>query len=141
MVFAAASLACLAVKEAVKRGATDGAAAEPADGVVVYYFHGDARCPTCNKIEAYTKESVEGGFADALRQGRILCRIVNTDSGGDNRYIEHYSLITKSVVVSLRRGGKEVRWKNLEKIWDLVGDKPAFVAYIQGEVKPFLEEG
>jgi hypothetical protein len=35
-------------------------------------------------------------------------------------------------------GGKQVKWKNLEKIWERVGDKDAFVKYIQDEIREYL---
>ena len=49
---------------------TDTAAAELADKVIAYYLHGHRRCATCIKLEAYTKEAIETGFAELLEQGR-----------------------------------------------------------------------
>jgi hypothetical protein len=43
------------------------------------------------------------------------------------------------VVVAQIRGGRPTRWRNLELIWDLVGDKDAFLKYIRDEVRPFVE--
>jgi hypothetical protein len=34
---------------------TDAAGQSPADRVIVYYFHGTTRCPTCLKLEEYRK--------------------------------------------------------------------------------------
>jgi hypothetical protein len=39
------------------------------------------------------------------------------------------------VILSRVENGKETTWKNLEKIWELVGDKGAFVKYVQDEVR------
>jgi hypothetical protein len=36
------------------------------------------------------------------------------------------------------RDGKQVEWRNLEKVWDLVGDKADFVKYVQTNVKDYL---
>jgi hypothetical protein len=140
--FAGASLAYLAVG-ALRGGGDDPAAgaeghAEP-DGVTVYYFRGALRCPTCLKIEAYTKETVEREFADALADGRMHLRVVDHESEPNEHFAERYDLVTKSVVVSEWRGGREVRWRNLPRIWDLVGDRDAFVAYVRGEVARFVE--
>jgi hypothetical protein len=44
------------------------------------------------------------------------------------------------VVVSEVRDGREVRWRNLEKVWDLLGDADAFQAYVEREVQAFLDE-
>ena len=32
--------------------------------VIAYYFHTNTRCSTCMKIEAYSKEAIEQGFAE-----------------------------------------------------------------------------
>jgi hypothetical protein len=37
--------------------------------------------------------------------------------------------------------GEQVGWKNLQKIWELVGDKESFVKYVQSEVAEYLGEG
>ena len=39
------------------------------------------------------------------------------------------------------RDGKQVAWKNLEKVWSLLGDKAAFQEYITHEVDAFIGEG
>ncbi len=140
--FAAVSLAHLAIG-ALRGGAGEGGAGgaghtEP-DGVTVYCFRGALRCPTCVKIEAYTIETVEAGFADALADGRMRLKVVDHESEPNEHFADRYELITKSVVVSQWRGGREVRWRNLPQIWDLVADKDRFVAYVRGEVERFVE--
>ena len=154
LILAAASLVYLAVSVMLRPshpaatapgGATgdDPAAghapAELADGVIVTYFLTDVRSPTCHQLEAYTREAVETGFADALRGGRLMWRTVNTDRESNKHFIADYGLTAKAVVLSRRRGGREVDWKNLDRIWDLVGDKDAYVAYIRDEVAAFLK--
>ena len=37
-----------------------------ADGVVAFYFHGNVRCATCRKIEAYADEAIHSSFAAAF---------------------------------------------------------------------------
>jgi hypothetical protein len=136
--FAAASVGALIAKEMLRdKGAAAGPA--PGDGVIVYYFYNSVRCPTCHKIEAYTREAVQGGFAEATREGRVRWSPLNTDEPGNEHFKKDYGLFTKSVIVAEIRGGRPARWKNLERIWDLVGDKDAFLAYIRDEVRPFVE--
>ena len=36
--------------------------------VVVYYFHGNARCQSCYKLEQYAKEALEKNFSDELNE-------------------------------------------------------------------------
>lgn len=145
LVFAGGSLAYLVVSEILSGDdsplpATGVAPQDPADAVVVTYFLTNVRCPTCLKIEAYTKEAVETGFADTLADGRIVWRAINTDEPGNEHFLDDYQLAFKAVVVSVRRGGREVKWKNLEEIWDQVGEKDGFLAYIRAEVAAALNE-
>jgi len=43
------------------------------------------------------------------------------------------------VVVDLVEG-TQVRWKNLERIWELLREDEAFRQYVQGEVRSYLEK-
>jgi hypothetical protein len=126
--------------------------AEPAKGLVgenqetpelqvlVTYFYTTHRCPTCKKLEAYSRQAIEEGFPRELAEGKIRFRALNLDEPENSRYIEEYKLVTKSLIVSLHRNGKEIKWKNLPDIWKLVGDQEKFVEYVQREAQGFLEE-
>lgn len=107
--------------------------------VIVYYFHTTYRCPTCHKIENYTREAVETGFAQALKEGRLEFHAVNVEEKGNEHYIKDYQLHTKSVVVSDIKDGQEAQWKDLTKVWELTHDKEAFFKYIQDEVNLYLQ--
>jgi hypothetical protein len=107
--------------------------------VIVYYFHTTNRCPTCHKIENYTQEAVESGFAKELRDGRVELQVLNIDEPANAHFIQDYQLHTKSVVVVDIKDGKQARWNNLTKVWELVGDQPAFVKYVQDEVNLYLQ--
>jgi hypothetical protein len=154
LVFAGASVVVLIVKEASKPGqpgergteaavsAPDsqgpGATGETADRkVLVYYFHGSARCRTCRSIEAYAREAVETGFAEALRDGALAWRIVNIEEPGNEHFVQDFQLASRSVVVAELEGDRTIRWKNLPLIWELVGDKAEFLEYVQGEVRDY----
>ena len=118
--------------------AQESAADSMADGVVAFYFHGNVRCATCKKIEAYADEAVHSGFPEALEEGALAWRVVNIDDEGNRHFIQDFQLVTRSVVLAEIRGGKVVRWQNLDKVWQLVRDKERFVDYIQGETGDFL---
>jgi hypothetical protein len=107
--------------------------------LVVYYFHGTQRCANCIKIEAYTKEVIDSTFATQLKDSTVVWNVINTDEDTNKHYREDYKLYTKSVVLSDLDNGKQIRWKNLDKIWDYLGDKPAFLAYIRDEVAAYLK--
>lgn len=107
--------------------------------VVVTYFHMNRRCPTCEKLEAYSSEAVASGFAKALEDSTVIWLVVNFEAEGNEHFAEDYQLFSQSLVLSKLCDGKEVSWTALGKIWDLVGDKAAYVAYVQKELDSFID--
>lgn len=107
--------------------------------IIAFYFHGTNRCTTCRTIEAYAREAVQTGFGDALKAGKLEWRALNVEEPANRHFIKDYQLYTRSVVLASYQGDKQLKWKNLDKVWELVGDKGQFTRYVQGEVKTFLE--
>lgn len=107
--------------------------------VFVTYFHTTARCTSCLKIEDLTASTMTTRFAAPIADKRIVWRSVNLDEPENNHFAKDYGLFTKSVVVSEVREGREVRWKNLDKVWNLLGDPEEFRAYVEKEVQGFLD--
>ncbi len=107
--------------------------------VVAYYFHGNMRCMTCRTIEAYTKEAIQAGFPEALKDGRLEFRVVNVDEPDNEHFVQDYQIVTRSVVIAEFEGGKQNRWKNLGQVWELVRNKQAFLKYIQDQTGSYLE--
>lgn len=112
----------------------------PGDRLIVYYFHGNMRCPTCMTLEEYSKEAVRTLFPDELNSGRVEFQVVNYDETWNEHFLTDYDLSFQSLVLVEMKDGKEVGYKNLEKIWDLVGDKTAYFDYVRNEVKSDLLE-
>jgi hypothetical protein len=123
------------------------AAAPPSPGaaadskVVAYYFHVTVRCVTCRTIESYSHEAIERGFANELKDGRLEWRPVNVQLPENRHFVRDYQLFTRSLVLAKMRGGKQVEYRNLEKIWDLAGNKAEFLKYVQSNVKAYLGDG
>ena len=107
--------------------------------VIAYYFHGNFRCATCRKLEAYTQEAIARDFVNDLKDGELDWRVVNIDEPENKHFIQDYQLTTRSVVLVEMINGKQKRWKNLNRIWDLVRNKTGFQKYIQDETKAYLE--
>jgi len=108
--------------------------------VIAYYFHGAFRCATCRRLEELSNEAVKTGFPKELKGGVIEWRAVNVEEKDTEHFVQDYKLYTKSLVLAEMNGDKQVKWKNLEKIWDLVKDKEAFINYVQDEVKMYLAD-
>ncbi|MHC4550768.1 MAG: nitrophenyl compound nitroreductase subunit ArsF family protein [Planctomycetota bacterium] len=144
--FVCVSLVYLVIDEATRAAPGAGEAATPADTgtarrqVMVYYFHGDRRCQTCNRIEAYAEEALRSAFPDAWASGALAWRTVNIDDAANEHFRERYGLFTSTLVLSRVVGGEERDWRDLDEVWHLVGDKTAFCAYVRRETRSMLEE-
>jgi len=113
----------------------------PSKGTVTaYYFHGTFRCPTCNKMEQYAQESIERDFKKALASGQLRFRSVNVESKGNEHYVNDYQLYTKTLILSFEKDGKELRSKNLDKIWEYIRNKDRYQNYVRDEITAFLKE-
>jgi hypothetical protein len=107
--------------------------------LIVYYFHTTGRCPTCLKMEKYTSEALKAYYSKELRSGNIEWKVIDVEKPENSHFIKEYNLYTKSVVISEVKSGKEVKWKNLDKIWMKVRDKNDYLAYIKQEVGDFMK--
>ena len=108
--------------------------------VIAYYFHGNFRCYTCHMMEQYSKEAIQTNFKDALSSGELEFKAANVEERGNEHYVNDYQLYTKSLILSLIKDGKEIKSKNLTKIWDYVRNKQEFFDYVNEEVNNFLKE-
>ena len=108
--------------------------------VIVYYFHGSFRCHTCNMMEKYSKEAIETNFKDAIASGILEFKEVNVEEKGNAHFVKEYNLYTKSLILSLVKDGKEVKSKNLDKIWQHARNKQRFIEYVTGELNEFIKD-
>jgi len=114
---------------------------QPAAATVinVYYFHGKMRCPTCRNMESYSREAVEKYFKKEIGSGRVDFKAINIEEKNNEHYVNDYKLYTKTLIVSVTKNGKEVQYKNLDKIWEYSRDKKKFVDYVKNEVAGYLK--
>jgi hypothetical protein len=125
---------------AVEPQIADPQTALPTEKVIVYYLHGNARCASCEIIEAYTRETVRDAFANELKTGRLELQLINVETPENKHFIKAYQLYSQSVVLSDVHTDKEVRWKNLPRIWELLNNETAFKQYLQSEITAYLQE-
>lgn len=137
----AAADASAAASPASTGGTTAAAATTgPAPRVIAYYFHRTLRCPTCLAIEQQAKETLEIGYSDALADGRLQWRPVNIETPGQEHFQQDFSLETSTLVLVEQDGLRQVQWKKLEQVWQLLEDPTKFQSYIWTEVEPYLGE-
>jgi len=143
VLFVAASLIYLAVKEAGTTSETETAAtaeklADAPHHVIAYYFHGTQRCKTCLHIESTAKEAIEMAYQDELNAGRLEWKAVNFEEEANAEMANHYELVASSLVIVEFENGEETRWKTLDRVWELAWDDEPFNTYVVAEVGKFL---
>ena len=111
----------------------------PEHRIVAMYFHGNVRCVTCRKVEAYAREALEAGFPSEIAAGLVEFRAVNVEDPVNRHFIQDFQLVTRSVVVTDEAGGAVQRFVKLDDVWGLVGNRTAYLAYVQDAVRGYLE--
>jgi hypothetical protein len=104
------------------------------DGLIVYYFHSNARCATCQAIESQSHEMLQADFAAPLKEGKVVWKVLNYEQPAVKPLAEKFEILMPVVVLAKMKGGKVQDWKRLDEVWGLVGDKPAFAAFLRGEI-------
>lgn len=130
----------LAVVAAISAGSFAFGQSNPQAKVMAYYFHGSFRCPTCMNMEKYSREAIDSNFKDALASGMLEFKVVNIEERGNEHFVNDYKLYTKTLILSMIKDGKEVKSKNLDKIWELARNKQKFIDYVTGEVNAFMKD-
>jgi hypothetical protein len=108
------------------------------NGLVVYYFHSNTRCPTCRSIESQAQETVETHFASQLSHGEVIWKIVNYEQPAAKPLAAKFEIQMPVVVLARMKDGQVEKWRRLDEVWATVGDKPAFTKYVRGEIERML---
>ena len=110
----------------------------PESAVVVYYFHGNTRCPTCRDIEEFSHEAITSAFDVQLADQQLQWQVVNYELSENSHYATEYEIVSPTVVLVRTAEGQVADWRNLMRVWELVGDRDAFTTYIQDETRQML---
>jgi len=109
-------------------------APQNANAMVVYYFHGNQRCFTCNKIEELTKQAIEAKYAKELADGNVIFKSVNVEEPVNEHFVKDFGLTTRSVV--MQKNGK---FEKFDAVWTLVREPQKFTEYIQNGAAEMLK--
>jgi hypothetical protein len=109
------------------------------DGLMVYYFYGNTRCPTCRSIESQSHDAVHTDFAAQLKSGAIKWKKLNYEAPSGAELGKKFEIQVPVVVLARMKDGEIEGWKRLDKVWALVGEKPAFAEYVRSEIDQMLE--
>jgi hypothetical protein len=107
----------------------------PGEQWVVSYFHSSTRCPTCRRFEVNTREA----FAKEVKEGSVQVNVLNYEEPSHRHCVAEFDLAFPSIILLHLKDGSTMRWKNLDRIWDLWDDGPGFVNYVRTELAAFKE--
>ncbi len=134
---AIAALAFVASLSAGSVSAAEEAKKAPKDRVVAMYFHRTQRCPTCQKMGTYTEEAIRTGFAKQLKERTVEFHYIDYENKKYEAFTKAYKITGPALIVARVANAKVAEFKNLEDIWTNVGDKKAFIKYVQDNVKTY----
>lgn len=77
------------------------------DCVEVLLFHGKQRCVTCRMIEQGAQALVNAQFAEQVKQGKVVMRVVDFSKKENEALAEKYQVAFSSLILVQHKGGKE----------------------------------
>jgi hypothetical protein len=119
-------------------GPTTTVANTTAAAVVITYFTTDVRCESCRKIEALSRQAIDGGFPQEVAGGAVVFRVVNTDRPEHRHYVDDYEITNKTVIISHQVDGRESGWTNRQDVWLLLDEPSEFFNYVREPVRRYL---
>lgn len=127
----ASAVASPAGKEADEKKAE---AKKPSDRIVVMYFHRTQRCPTCQKMGAYSEEAVAKGFEKQLKEGSVEFHYIDFQDEKNAAITKAYKIGGPTLLAVKIVKDKPVDGENLKEIWTKVRDHEAFLKYVRDTV-------
>lgn len=79
------------------------------DRVEVIYFHGKQRCATCVAIEKNTREVIDNLFANELKDGKVVFKIVDISTPEGEKIADKYEVTWSSLFVNKWKNGEETQ--------------------------------
>jgi hypothetical protein len=111
------------------------------DGLMVYYFHGSVRCPTCEAIESQSKAVVQTDFAAEMASGDLQWQVLDYEQPANAPLAEEFEIQAPIVVLARLQDGRVTDWKRLDEVWGLVGDEADFAAFLREQIRAMLPAG
>lgn len=77
------------------------------NSIEVIDFHSTNRCMTCKAIEANTKYTLDTYFANELKTGKIIFKIINVDKKENEKVAEKFEASGTALFLNVINDGKE----------------------------------
>lgn len=111
------------------------------DGLIVYYFHGNVRCPTCESIESQARAVLQNSFASEIDDQEVIWRVCNYEepSAAIAPLVKKFEIQVPVVVLARMSTGQVEAWKRLDDVWAFYDDEQVFAEYVQKEIRQIID--
>ena len=75
-----------------------------------------------------------------MASGQIRWETLNYDEAANTHYVKDYGLVSSTILITLWKDGKEVKWNRLDGVWDHFGNDPAFRDYLTQNLRDLLKQ-
>ncbi|MGC9371904.1 MAG: nitrophenyl compound nitroreductase subunit ArsF family protein [Thermovirgaceae bacterium] len=105
----------------------------------VYFFYGNAKCPTCDIIKEEASRVIGALEQTASKEPALSLwwSEANVEEPGNEQYILDYGLFTSTIVLADRRDPE--RWKRLDEVWDLASNRKQLSDFLRHEIIEFAK--
>ena len=105
----------------------------------ILYFHATLRCAECMKIEEFTKNTLNFTFEKELKNNKFNFQSLDFLEPENEHFQTDYKFDNQTLIISKKVKGKEVKWKNIDKVWDKLRDFEEFKKYLESEISEFIK--
>ncbi len=108
-----------------------------ADRIEVVDFHGTRRCPSCQMVEQYARETIEEFFIEEMAAGKITFLSVNGELSENRETVIQYQARGSSLFINAITDGQDNITEDTT-VWRLVGDEQKFKTYFKDKLDNLL---
>ena len=90
-------------------------------------------------MESYSLETVTKYFKKEIESGKVNFKAIDLEEKNNEHYVNDYKLYTKTLIISVTKNGKEIQYKNLDKIWEYARNKEKFTNYVKNSINESLK--
>ena len=107
------------------------------DALEVVYFHRPQRCAGCVYAETSTRYTLETYFAEELKSGKIIFKVINLADEANATTVEHYGAYTSSLFIKSKKDGN-ANIEEVKEIWFFLGKDSEFVALVKSKIDRYF---
>ena len=110
-----------------------------ANRIEVLDFYGVRRCKTCRAIEANSRYTLDTYFAEAMKEGKIVFRVVNTDEEKNAEIAEKFEAFGTALFLNVIKDGHETIIELTDFAFQKGNDRDVFSKELKDKIEEQLK--